>query len=246
MKKLCDRVLEKIKEENISPRPQWAFLVKDCFIWSAFVVSVIVGSLAFCVVLAVSLNNDWDIYERLGRTPFQHIIFSLPYLWIILLILFFWLAYFNYKHTKHGYRYHTFTVLGLSVISSIVLGSIFHTTGIGTRIDRFLDQSYSQFKMLNCCQIHEDVWNQPERGLLGGKIKEVIDQKDFRLEDFSGIVWIVREDDGTIEFEPVRVVKGEEVKIIGKKEDENVFWAKEIRPWDRKGIGREIKFREEE
>jgi len=41
-------------------------------------------------------------------------------------------------------------------------------------------------------------------------------------------------------------VKGEEVKIIGKKEDENVFWAKEIRPWDRKGIGREIKFREEE
>jgi hypothetical protein len=243
MKKLCDRVLDKIKEEKISPRPRWIFFLRDCVIWSAFVVSVIVGSLAFCVILTVSLNNDWDIYEYLGRTPLQHVIFSLPYFWIITLLLFFGLAYFNYKHTKKGYQYHAFTVLGLSVLSSVVFGSILSASGTGIKIDRYLDQNLPNFETMNCCQVHQDVWSHPEKGLLGGKIKDVIDQKDFRLEDYGGFVWIVQEDENTIEFEPIQIMAGEEVKIIGKEEKENVFRAEEIRPWQGKGKPHEMRLR---
>jgi hypothetical protein len=243
MKKLCDRVLDKIKEEKISPRPRWIFFLRDCVIWSAFAISVIVGSLAFCVILTVALNNDWDIYEYLGRTPLQHIVFSLPYFWIVILFLFFALAYFNYKHTKKGYQYHAFTVLGLSVLSSIVFGSILSASGAGIKIDRYLDKNFSNFETINCCQVHQDVWSHPEKGLLGGTIKEIVDLKDFRLEDYSGFVWVVREDESTIEFDPVKIVPGEEVKIIGKEDQENVFWAKEVRPWQGKENPHEMRFR---
>lgn len=241
MNKLCDKVLCKIKEEKIEPKPRWFFLARNYFIWTAFLVSVIVGSLAFCVVLAIGFNNDWDIYRHLGRTFFQHVILSLPYLWIVFLLLFLWLAYFNYKHTRKGYQYHTYTVLGLSVISSIVLGSIFFASGMGTRIDRFLDQSIPNFRIVNCCQTHEKDWDQPEKGLLGGTIKGVVGRNDFQLEDFSGLIWLVRENEGTVEFEPVKIMKGEEVKIIGKKDGENIFWAEEIRPWEGKGKARPVR-----
>jgi hypothetical protein len=241
MEKLCDKVLCKIKEEKIEPKPRWFFLARDYCIWSAFLFSVIVGSLAFCVVLAVSINNDWDIYGHLGRTFFQHLIFSLPYLWIILLALFLWLAYFNYKHTRKGYRYHAYTIFGLSIVSSIVLGSIFSASGMGTRIDRFLDQSIPNFKAVNCCQTHEKDWDQPEKGLLGGRIKDVVSQNDFQLEDFNGAIWLVQESAGTVVFEPLRVSVGEEVKIIGREQQENVFWAEEIRPWEGKGKARPVR-----
>ncbi|MFA5925962.1 MAG: hypothetical protein WC831_03420 [Parcubacteria group bacterium] len=243
MKKLCDRVLDKIKEEKISPRPRWIFLLRDCSVWSAFIFSVIVGSLAFCIILTVAMNSDWDIYQYLGRTPFQHIIFSLPYLWIIILILFFGLAYFNYKHTKKGYQYHAFTIFGLSILSSVVFGSIFSASGIGIRIDRYLDRNIPSFQAMNCCQINEGFWVQPEKGLLGGTVKNVTDERDFNLEDFNGFVWLVHEDENTLEFDPVQIRDGEEVKIIGEKERENVFLAKEIRPWQGRGQARPMRFR---
>lgn len=231
MDKLCDKVLCKIKEEKIEPKPRWQFLLKDYFVWLAFAVSVIVGGLAFCVVLSIISDNDWDIYRYLNLSPAKHVLLSLPYIWIVLIFLFLGLAFYNFKHTKSGYRRGAFLVLGLSIAGSFVLGSFFHALGWGGKIDRIFAKNVPLYQNIHCCCNRQDIWTQPEKGLLGGQIIEVKQETGFDLEDFRGMSWEVEKDSQTLIRGPVLVRKGEKVKLIGEKKAEKRFRAREIRPW---------------
>jgi len=231
MQKLCDKVLCKIKGEKIEPRPRWQFLLKDYFIWLAFAISVLVGGLAFCVALSITVDNDWDIYKYLNVNPTQHILLSIPYLWIILLLLFLGLAFYNYKHTKGGYRHGTFVILGFSVVGSVIVGSIFHSMEMGREIDRIFVKNVPLYQKIHCCCHRKDIWSQPEKGLLGGRILSVRMEDGFDLEDFQGLVWQVEKDSQAFVGSPVLVQEGREVKLIGEKRAEKLFWAWEIRPW---------------
>jgi hypothetical protein len=232
MGELEKKILEKIKEEKIVPRPRWQFLLKDYSIWTAFFVSVVVGGAAFCVALSIAVNNDWDIYRYLSVSPSKHILISLPYLWIILLFLFLWLAFYNYKHTKSGYKHCAFVVLGLSVAGSLLLGYAFHTVGMGRKIDRIFARNIPFYQEMQCCSNRKDVWDQPEKGLLGGRILQVRMEDGFDLEDFQGVVWQVEKDGQVFMRDPVLMRVGEGVKLIGEKRAEQHFWAREIRHWD--------------
>jgi len=230
MKKLCDRVLDKIKDEKIEPKPRWHFLLKDYFIWLAFAVSMIVGALAFCVTLSITADNDWDIYRYLGLSPAKHILLSLPYVWIISILLFLGLALYNYKHTRSGYRHGTFVVLGLSVIGSVVLGSVFHSLGMGRKIDQMFAQNIPLYQNLHCCCNRKDIWTQPQKGLLGGKIMDFSGPDHFQVEDFVGKSWEI---EGQNIFWRGSLVprKGILIKMVGEKRKNNFFWAREVRPW---------------
>jgi len=231
MSKFCDKVLCKIKEEKIEPKPKWHFLLKDYFVWLAFAVSLIVGALAFCVALSIILDNDWDIYRYLSLSPAKHILLSLPYIWIFAILLFLGLALYNYKHTKSGYRSGTFVVLGLSVVGSVVLGSVFHSLGMGRKIDRIFSQNIPLYQNVHCCCNRKDIWTQPEKGLLGGRILNIRKEDEFDIEDFGGIIWQIEKNNETLIRGPVLIIENEEVKLIGEKRTEKRFRAREIRPW---------------
>ncbi|MFA5871486.1 MAG: hypothetical protein WC858_02075 [Parcubacteria group bacterium] len=243
MSELGKKVLEKIKEEKIAPKPRWRFLLKDYFVWLLFLISLIIGAVAFCVSLHILFENDWDLYQYLHRSLAGHILISIPYIWIILLILFISVAYYNFKHTKEGYRHEAYVILGLSVIGSIILGTFLNTLGAGQEVEDVVASSIPIYESLTCCHNRTDIWDQPGNGLLGGKIIKIVDPKVFELKDFHGVLWQVREDDDTLEYEPIRIVPGEEIKVIGEKEQENVFWAREIRPWQNKGLMQKAKMR---
>jgi len=234
MKKLCDKVLEKIRKEKIEPKPRWHFLLKDYFVWLAFAVSAFVGALAFCVTLSIVVDNDWDIYRYLSMSPAKHILLSLPYLWIVVILLFLGLAFYNYKHTKGGYRHGTFVVLALSIAGSVVLGLVFHSLGMGRKIDRIFSQNLPFYQNVHCCCNRKDIWSQPEKGLLGGRILNVRLENGFDIEDFGGIIWQVEKNNETLIRGPVLIIENEEVKLIGEKRDERRFRAREIRPWSGK------------
>lgn len=231
MDKLCDKVLCKIKEEKIEPKSRWRFLLKDYFIWLAFGASVIVGALAFCVALSSIVDNDWDIYRYLSVSPMKHFLLSLPYLWIVLLVLFLGLAFYNYRHTKGAYRHGTFVVLGLSVVGGLVLGSVFHSFGMGRKIDRMLAKNIPLYQNINCCCNRKNIWTQPGKGLLGGKIISVVNPDRFEVEDFVGEPW---------EVEGINVLwrgsaiprKGILIKIVGEKRENHFFRAREVRSWN--------------
>jgi hypothetical protein len=235
MDNLGDKILRKIKEECICPKPRWQFLLKDYFIWLLFLISLLLGSLAFCVALYVLSTNDWDLYQYLHTTLVGHILVSIPYLWIVFLIIFVFIAYHNFKYTKSGYRRETYFVVGLSVVGSLFLGTFLHTLGAGEKIEEFVSASVPMYEKIACCSNRKDIWDQPASGLLGGTIMVILDENNFELKDFGGTDWRVQENDDTLEYEPLQILPGEEVKIIGEKKQDFVFWAREIRPWRNKG-----------
>ncbi len=234
MSKISEKVIREIKEKKIEPMPRWRFLLKDYFIWSAFAVSVLVGAVSFGVILFVFLGNDWDLYKYLRINPLKHFIFSLPYLWVLLLLAFLGLAYYNYKHTKSGYHYETYAIVGLSFLASIALGLLFHFGfGMGEKIDTALSANLPIYGQIQAYCSKESVWSQPERGLLAGRIKTVDDDNEFELEDFKGLVWQVKEDEKIVMPASFLIIAGKRVKLIGEKEAERRFKAKEIRAWER-------------
>jgi hypothetical protein len=231
MEKFGDKILSKIKEEKIEPKPKWQFLLRDCFIWLVFLVSLLVGAVAFCVSLYIFTTNDWDLYKYLHTTLVGHIFISIPYIWIILLVIFILIANYNFKHTKKGYRHEVYVVFGFSFLGSLILGYFLHSLGMGEGIEKNLASSLPFYEKMTCCGNRKDIWDQPEKGLLGGEIMELLDEENFELKDFHGMIWLVRENKNILEYRPLFIQSGKQVKIIGEKKEPAVFWAKEIRPW---------------
>jgi hypothetical protein len=229
---ISDKVLNKIREEKITPAPKWKFLLKDSIVWIAFLGSVLVGGLAFCVVLTVAIDNDWDIYRQAGHGFFEYILLSLPYFWILLLVAFVGIAFYNFKHTKNGYRCRTFLIFASSIAGSAALGLAFHYYfGLGEKIDGAFFRSVPLYENIGCqCCRKKALWSQPQKGLLGGKIQELESVDKFLLEDFSGGPWRV-EGENVVWRGNLVPQTGILIKIIGNKEDEYFFRAREIRPW---------------
>lgn len=233
--KLCDKVLEKIKEEKIEPKPRWQFLLKDCFVWIAFAISVVIGAIAFCVILDAFTDNDWDVYKYAIENPLERIMISLPFIWIVVLILFLGLAYYNYKNTKSGYRHEAYVIFGLSIATGIIFGAVFHFGfGMGEKAEDFLAENLPFYNKINSHCSNREVWLQPEKGLLAGEILSVSAPDNFDLEDFSGMSWKIEKNEDVIIRGNSALYEKEEVKIIGEKEKDYIFHAIEIRPW-RKG-----------
>lgn len=234
MGNLSDKIIEKIREEKIEPKPRWHFLLHDCFVWTAFTISVLTGALSFAVILFVFLNNDWDLYRYLKVNPLEHLVFSLPYLWVIILIPFLALAYYNCKHTKSGYQYETYAILGLSVAASLVLGLMFHFAfGFGEKIDAALSGNLPVYARIHAYCNRQNIWSQPEKGLLAGEIRKIVENDDFELEDFRGLVWRVEKDEKILVPANFLIIVGRKVKLIGEKRDERLFRAGEIRAWEK-------------
>jgi hypothetical protein len=232
MESVSDKVIEKIKKEKIYPTPRWHFLLKNYVLWSGFFLSVIFGSLAISLIIHYSRENDWDIYPYLGEGNLQFIAESIPYLWIMFMLAFVGVAYYNCRHTQSGYRYRAYYILLSSLFLSFIFGYAGYAMGIGKDIDDILSDKTN----CNCGMAARQkmIWSQPDKGLLSGRIIEVRMDENFNLEDFDGNIWEVR--DGEMGWEEVIlrniIIRPDElVKIIGQREGEAIFIAQEIRPW---------------
>ncbi|MBU1152058.1 hypothetical protein KJ632_04520, partial [Patescibacteria group bacterium] len=102
--KFAKNILKKIRDQHISPRPRWEFLLKDYTMWVAFGLCVIIGGIASSVTIFRLINSDWDVYERTGHSFASFAFESMPYFWILLFALFVVIAYLNFTHTKKGYK----------------------------------------------------------------------------------------------------------------------------------------------
>ena len=85
-------------------------------------------------------------------------------------------------------------------------------------------------------QNDENVWSNPEQGLLGGKIIE-IDGNTLRIEDFVGQIWQVDIEGAKVPFH-VEIEVGEKYKFVGQKIDNISFTALGIRPWEMGPFGK--------
>ncbi|EKE21177.1 MAG: hypothetical protein ACD_7C00318G0001 [uncultured bacterium] len=225
----ADKILKNIEAKKIKPAPKWKFLLKDYLVWSLFGLSTFVGALATGVIIFICNDNDWDIYNYLGKSFWSYGLILIPYFWIIILALLGSLAYFNYQHTRRGYLLNPYLVIAGSILASIFLGWLLFSSGISERMDKFFAGNIPYYQGMEANK--QIFWSNPEKGLLSGEIDKIKNRDNFTLRDFRGKQWEII-GNNIIWKEGADMRMNERVKIIGKiGKEKNVFRAKEVRPW---------------
>ncbi len=157
------------------------------------------------------------------------IVMFLPYFWLLSLGIFAFVAYYNWRCTRQGYRFRRRWILLGSVGLSIFFGSVFHVFGMGNQVDRIMAKAmpfYDESKH----KTRNELWLRPEIGLIMGEVQSMDSAKgEMVIKDEQGKIWNIDERAMMPIKKGAEIKKGKIVKVIGKKNGENDFVAKEIR-----------------
>jgi hypothetical protein len=222
-KDISQIVMQKIKETGIKPISRNVFSFKRVLFWSLVGVSLIFGALSFSVVLSILFNNDWYLYNKLG---FGFILKTLPYFWVVFLVIFMILGEFYYRKTLLGYRYRIITIVGIYVIITVISGSALNAIGVGENIEQSLFENIPVYHAVVFDR--NEIWTHPEQGLLTGKIIN-IGEKSIQVMDKKGVVWNININAAFLNNK-MRFVVGKTIKIVGDIDNDidNLFNADEI------------------
>ncbi len=228
--KLQQRIVNEIKKRGIVPRPKWQFLLKRSFGWTLAAVSLMLGSIVIATMMFIFSGYDESLAKYFSESIYIDILELLPFFWFCTLVLLVWISKYAVRQTTYGYRYTTGQILTGILSSSIVLGALLYSFGLGERVQNFLVHSSPYYDALTFTS--KDAWSHPEKGLLGGVIISVGDSGEIELRDFSNQIWQVdvREiADKKIDFQ---LQKGVMIKIIGTQDAPFSFYAEEVFSWN--------------
>jgi hypothetical protein len=226
--------MNEIAAGRIVQEPKWKEHARTWVFWSGAILALLVGSLAFAVLL--HLHSD-DTLELYGRGGALFVLQNLPYFWFVALVVFFLVGERYYRRTTFGHRYRTALLLGVYVVLTISLGTVAYMGGVGGHVERFLREEFPAYRSVVGGK--ESLWDQPLRGTLGGVIV-LARQGEISLQSFSGVVWVVDTSNANIRGGVV-LAPNEKVKLFGRALDPGVFEASEIRPWEGRGRGRDVR-----
>jgi len=228
MKNITKETLQKIKRENVRPRPKSYFLVRRSVVWIIFGLSTLFGSVASGIAIFQIKHAEWDLYRHFSHSLLRFVLLMLPYVWLIFLIGFSFFAYYAYRHTERGYRYSVVWVVVQNVFLAIILGWLLYASGLSENLETVFQAKVPIYRRL---QAHKQkVWMSPRQGLLAGTITKIISQQKIQLLDLQQNYWVIDIAD-TLWRGHLRPVKGLKIKIVGKIKGGKEFIAEEIRPW---------------
>lgn len=220
---LESKIIKTIKETRLSPKPRWHFLLKNKFIWALGIFSLIVGAASVSVILYL-FNNNLTPHQLVGESFLAWFLLSLPYFWLVFLVLFIWLLYYNIKHTSKGYRYQPVVIATLAILMSIALGIIFSGLGWGKKIDSILGERAPLYDVMFNPQI--EMWSRPHQGRLSGLVISLQDGSRFIISDRDKVEWQILHD----EKEGETVVLGQVLRLLGRISGDNEFTAERVMP----------------
>jgi len=222
MLNISKKIEEKIKD--LSPKPKWNFVLKDYLIWGVGIVAVLIGALAFSVIIYMVLNSGWDLYSYMDGSFFSFVLVALPYFWIFIMLLLGVVAYYEFKHTKSGYKFQVWQMVLTLLVASFLIGSVLYGAGMGEVMDEVFSQRVPAYRQL--ISRHRDFLNQPEKGLLSGVVIE-IDNYILVLQGFDGQIW-------KMEYPPhlgMMPPLGSKIWIMGAKTATSSFEIQTIKPF---------------
>ena len=237
--KASEKLIESIREQDLKPTPKWHFTLKNSVLWAGFLVAVLLGALAFSVVLFAIQQADFNVINHLSHSRLELFLGLLPFVWIGFLIVFLAIAFYSIQHSRKGYKFTAARLVGFSAALSILLGALFFIGGGANQLERAFAVEVGLYESVQEKKVK--LWSMPEDGYLSGQIEEV-NPDFFQLKDFKNKIWKIQYEDA---FMPpaVSLEKGEKVKLIGKVVTESEFEASEIRPWGGQGRRRNGKGR---
>ena len=220
-------ILNKIKEENIKPIPKWYFLGRNLLIWTAFGLTVLIGAIAFSIILFAIQQTDFNLISHLSHSKLELFLGLLPFFWIITLIIFLIMGIYSLQRSPRGYKLRWPKMAGVHVSLSILVGTLFFLAGGAGKLEKAFAVRMALYESIEEKKVK--IWMMPEEGFLSGTIESVSDSI-FQLIDFDEDKWQI---DYSNAFIPpvVLLEKGEKIKLIGAQTNAGTFTAEEIRPW---------------
>lgn len=230
MNNISKSIIDKIKKSGLKPKPKWQFILWHILLWAVFVLSIILGSLAFAMILGALFSTHWDLLPYIGGGPVKGFFLVLPYIWLAALVLILFTANVLFKKTKHGYRIKPAYVVIASILISFCIGLGLYASRAHNFVERSVRENIKPYAVMQ--ERMEKMWSAPDKGVIAGKIVEIKSDAIFMLNAVTGDLWKVNIQKGAKGFPPK---VGLSVIVLGKKIGENEFLAKGIRPWERVG-----------
>lgn len=214
---ISNQVLERIKDTK--PKPRWQFLLRDYGVWVLGVLSLILCSLSFSVVLFMLTNNDWDIYSEINNNFLKFLLVTLPYFWLVFLLLFLLAAYYNFKNTKQGYKFPFYKVSLLSILASMLIGTFLYNMGVGQAIEDSFNNCVPYYKEV--FNARKKIWMRADEGFLAGYIKSIEEDK-ITIYGIDGNVWELTR---SIDFHcpPMILNVGDRLRLTGERKADGIF-----------------------
>lgn len=236
MKKInSDQILEEIEKRHVVPLPRGHFIAKRALFWGLAVISVITGAISMATAVYVFLDNDYisdhaNIDKLFDQRPHVEVIVqSIPYVWLLALILFIIVASFGLRHTRKGYRYPTLRVISGSLLVSALLCGVLNAFDVGKLVHRCLIEHIQSYNKL--VYTNEILWVQTPKGMLGGKIAAYpVKDSLVVIRDYKKRLWTVDISRAEVR-DGTRIVTGKYLKITGQLTGQSEFRAFSIGPW---------------
>ena len=226
---LVNKVLKEIDKKEINPKPEWYFSVKEKSVWIAGILSILIGAVSVSAIIFSLVNTRWSERVLTHNSGITMLAETLPYFWILTIIIFVSLAYQGIKHTKKGYKWPLLAITSWIILASIVMGLALFVTGAGAAADRFAGR----------LPIHKDIekiimdnWNNLEDGLLAGEIIEITNAT-ATIKTLGGnkTVYLSIKDTNKTEREILSI--GSKVRFIGFSINEESFYVCRVLPWEK-------------
>lgn len=223
MSELNEKLKELISAEQIKQKPKWRFLLKNWLFWAFFGVAVLFGALSLAVVLEHYRADDLLMLKGLNKSFTDYFFLTVPYFWLVSFAGFILLSWYNLRHVEGGYRINPWLAALLNLLVSLLLGVALFSFGVGELVSETIDREPA----FRCFNQRVLVWENPEEGMLAGKVVKVAKQ-GLVVISFAGREWLVDTSEVELGFE---IKVGLEVRIIGEQTGQGSFEAHDIRPW---------------
>lgn len=231
-KPLKDTLLERIESEKVCPRPKLFFQGREIAVWVSWLLSVVVGALAIAVTLFVVEHGQYAFYEASHENFLMFIIEALPYLWLVTFVVMVYVAVYNIRHTKRGYRYPLWAIMVSSVVLSFIGGFVLQLLGFGYEID----EQFGKYAVFYTSQgkFEQRLWQDPDDGRLVGvqTYLTLVPTSTIIFKDIEGQGWVMNISE--LQVSDAELLASQQmVRLLGKpiNEDLHLFHVCGVFPW---------------
>lgn len=225
--KPSEKLIQTIKDQQIQPSPRWRFTMKNSLLWGLFGLAVLLGAIAFSIILFAIQQADFNVISHLSHSRLELFLGLLPFIWILFLAVFLLVAMYSVQYSRRGYKFTLTRLVGYSAALSILLGTLFFIGGGADQLENAFAMNVKRYESVQDKKIK--LWSLPEEGFLSGEIEQTT-MRSFQLRDFNGKHWTISYD-GAFIPPVVLLERGEKVKVVGEVANKDEFIASEIRPW---------------
>ena len=229
---LQKQILERIKTEGVKPTPKKYFKMRDYALWTLLGLFLAAVSVGFGMIIYMVRTADLTLFEKLGFSTPEKIIYSIPFFWILATLATLGIAYINFRNTRKGYKTSTKHFIVIAVLIAVALGAATYAFNIARFIDHAASAKIPLYNTVN--PLNTNAWFDPKHGLLSGVVREKNSDTDFTLRDPDSVLWHVTGGLDTTLPSGFKFSTGDRVKLIGTAGDDDTFRALEIIPWENK------------